>query len=274
MSAGVFDRAAAEYDAARGFPPGVGEQVAQAAAGWIRPVTSDPAAPSPAARVLEVGVGTGRIARPLAALGVRVIGVDLARQMLAQLRASLLAGQPAPGLAQGDVYRLPIAAGVCDAVVSVHVFQLLADWPAAAAEVRRVLRPGGVFLNGYEWRPPDSPGARLMARWRLILAAADGPALAGAAREFGDLRAELAQSGAAYAERTVAHWSTTRTLARHLETIEHRTWPLSGGAAGAPLAECLAQLRTWAGIEFGALDQPHTVPHRFVWQRFVWRDRV
>lgn len=267
MSAGVFDGAAADYDAARGFPAGVGEQVAQAAADWI-----GPAARLPAARVLEVGVGTGRIARPLAALGARVIGMDLARQMLAQLRANLAAGQPALGLAQGDVYHLPIAAGVCDAVVSVHVFQLLADWPAAVAEARRVLRPGGAFLNGYEWRPPDSPGARLMARWRLILAAAGGPALAGAARDFGDLRAELVQTGAAYSERNVGNWSTTRTLARHLETIEHRTWPLSGGAAGAALAECFVELRLWALAEFGALDQRLTVPHRFVWQRFVWRD--
>lgn len=260
MSAGAFDRAATDYDAARGFPAGVGEQVAQAAVAWI----------GPGARVLEVGVGTGRIAKPLAAHGVRVIGVDLARQMLAQLRATLPAGQPGPGLVQGDVLRLPLAAGGCDAVLSVHVFQLLSDWPAAVSEVRRVLRPGGVFLNGYEWRPPESPGARLMDRWRLILAAAGGPALAAGARDFDDLRAELAQTGAAYAERTVGRWSTTRTLARQLETIEHRTWAPGAGETDAALSDGLAQLRLWAVAEFGALDQTHSVPHRFVWQRFAW----
>ena len=263
MSAGAFDRAAADYDAARGFPAGVGEQVAQAAAGWL-----GPGARGPEARVLELGVGTGRIAKPLVGLGVRVIGLDLARQMLARLRATQPAGQPGPALLQGDLYRVPLAAGACDAVVSVHVFQLLADWPAAVAEVRRLLRPGGVFLNGYEWRPPDSPGARLMDRWRLILAAAGGPAFA--ARDFDDLRVQLARTGAAYAERTVGHWSTTRTLGRLLETIEHRTWSPGGGPANAALPDCLAQLRTWAVAEFGALDQPHSVPHRFVWQRFVW----
>jgi SAM-dependent methyltransferase len=260
MSAGAFDTAAASFDAARGFPAGVGEQVAQSAAAWI----------GQGARVLEVGVGTGRIARPLLALGVRVVGLDLARQMMEQLRATLPAGQPAPGLVQGDANCLPVAANAFDAVVSVHVLQLLADWSEAVSEVRRVLRPGGVFLNGYEWRPPDSPGARLMDRWRFILAAAGGPALAAGARDFGDLTAELAHSGAACDEQTVGQWSTTRTLRRQLETIEHRTGSVGSDQTKAVLVESLAQLRLWAAAEFGALDEPQRVPHRFVWQRFAW----
>jgi SAM-dependent methyltransferase len=36
---------------------------------------------------LELGIGTGRIALPLAARGVRVHGIDLSRDMVAQLRA-------------------------------------------------------------------------------------------------------------------------------------------------------------------------------------------
>lgn len=41
----------------------------------------------PGGRVLELGVGTGRIAVPLAARGLRVCGVDLDPEMLAVLRA-------------------------------------------------------------------------------------------------------------------------------------------------------------------------------------------
>ena len=37
MANGSFDRDAANYDAARGFPPGIGERVAQAAADWLAP---------------------------------------------------------------------------------------------------------------------------------------------------------------------------------------------------------------------------------------------
>jgi SAM-dependent methyltransferase len=257
MSAGAFDTAAAGYDAARGFPPGVGEQVAQAAAAWI----------GPGARVLEVGIGTGRIAKPLLALGVNLIGLDLSQQMLERLRAT----PPEPALIQGDANHLPLAGHAFDAVVSVHVFQLLADWTLALREVRRMLRPGGVFLSGYEWRPLDSPGARLMDRWRELLAKAGQPALAAGARDFSDLKAELIQNGAACDEQIVGQWSTTRTLARQLETIEHRTWSPGASATDAILSGCLEKLRSWAVAELGPLDQPHSVPHRFVWQGFTWR---
>jgi SAM-dependent methyltransferase len=238
----------------------VGEQVAQAAADWI----------GAGAHVLEIGVGTGRMARPLAAAGLRVTGLDLSAGMLAHLRTHWPGELAAARLVQADANRLPLAAGAYDAVVAVHVLQLLADWSSALAEARRVLRPGGVFLNGYEWRPPDSPGARLMARWRLLLAGTSEAALPTGARDFDDLQAELVRGGAGYAERVVGHWSTTRTLARQLETIEHRAWPVAAGPMNAAVAECLAQLKAWALAEYGALDQPHMARHRFIWQRFGW----
>ncbi len=255
-----FDLSAASYDAARGFPPGVGEQVARAASDWIEK----------GARVLEVGVGTGRIAKPLLALGLNVTGLDLSWQMMARLRESLPTGQPSPALVQGDAVHLPLTRQSFGAIVSVHVFQLISDWSNAISEVRRVLRPGGVFLNGYEWRPPASPGARLMERWRLILEAAGQPAGAAGARDFSDLKAESLQTGAAYEERVVGHWITTRSLAQQLETIEHRTWSPGAGMSGSLLSGCLGELRSWASEEFGALDLERTVPHQFVWQRFAW----
>ena len=260
LGAGSFDSAAETYDAARGFPPGVGEQVAKAAADWI----------GRGARVLELGPGTGRITKPLMALGMAVTGLDLSRGMMDHLRENTPPGHPPPALIQGDVVCLPLAASGFEAVVSVHVFQLIADWGRALAEVRRVLRPGGVFLNGYEWRPPDSPGARLMDRWRAILAADGQLALAASGRDFGDLRAALCQLGAACEERAVGEWTSTRTLARQLETIEHRTWSRSAGVSAAVYANCLAELKSWAQNEFGALDQARVVRHRFVWQHFAW----
>jgi SAM-dependent methyltransferase len=53
-------------------------------AGLARQAADDGATP----RALELGVGTGRLARPLAALGVDVTGVDTSDAMLARLRAS------------------------------------------------------------------------------------------------------------------------------------------------------------------------------------------
>jgi SAM-dependent methyltransferase len=55
-----------------------------ALAGLARLAAGEGATP----RALELGVGTGRLARPLAALGVDVTGVDTSDAMLARLRAS------------------------------------------------------------------------------------------------------------------------------------------------------------------------------------------
>jgi SAM-dependent methyltransferase len=253
-----FDSAAEEYDATRGFPPGVADQVAEAALDLL----------GRRRRVVEVGIGTGRIARPLLTRHVNVTGVDLSRGMMAQLLARLPPGSARPALVQGDATALPLPAGSFDAVISVHVFHLIANWRAALVEVQRVLAPGGIFLTGYDWRPPGTPGARLMDRWREIVRAQGPPDGSYAPHDFDDIRAALLAMGASLAERRVGEWTVTRTLARQIETIEHRTWSSTWNVPPDFFPRCLAELRAWAAATFDGLDQAHTVPHRFVWQRF------
>ena len=62
-----FDAIAGNYDSVRGHPPEVAEQIGRA----IAAVAGTPA------RVLELGVGTGRIALPVATAGCRVVGIDI-----------------------------------------------------------------------------------------------------------------------------------------------------------------------------------------------------
>ncbi len=254
----AFDRAADVYEATRGFPPGIGEQVAEAALEFI----------PPGARALEIGVGTGRIARPLAARGVRLVGVDLSRKMLAELRRRVT--ESAPELVEADATRLPLASASFDAALSVHVFHLIPDWQAALAELRRVLKPGGVYLNGYDWRPGDSPSARLFSRWRKIVSAHGFPGEAPGARDFADVKQFLLDSGARLEERFTGEWAVTRTVAHALETIEHRTWSSTWGVPDDFFPRCLAELRDWALAEFGSLETAFTVTHKFCWQAFRW----
>ena len=75
----TFDRAAGYYDDSRGLDPEVEELVAdrvEEAAG-------------PTGRLLELGVGTGRIALPLHRRGRQVVGVDLSLPMLERYRAKV-----------------------------------------------------------------------------------------------------------------------------------------------------------------------------------------
>lgn len=89
-------------------------------------------------RVLDLGCGKGRFAGPLARQGAKVMGVDLSAGMLAQ----------GEGFARvrGTGRSLPFADATFDALISVEVFEHLADRGEVLSECRRVLRPGGVLV--------------------------------------------------------------------------------------------------------------------------------
>ena len=92
---------------------------------------------SPASVVLDVGCGTGDLARSLRAEGQRVVGVDLS---LGMLRAAHAGGAP---LVQADAVALPFPSASADAVVSGFAVRNFADLAGTLCELGRVLRPGG-----------------------------------------------------------------------------------------------------------------------------------
>ena len=77
-----FDRVAHAYDATRGYPPGIDQQIAKAIVDTVH-ATSE-------TTFMEVGVGTGRIAFPLASLGHTYTGVDISENMVKQFATKLL----------------------------------------------------------------------------------------------------------------------------------------------------------------------------------------
>ncbi|MBI3762663.1 MAG: methyltransferase domain-containing protein, partial [Chloroflexi bacterium] len=178
---------------------------------------------------------------------------------------------PRPALVEADAARLPFAAGRFDAALSVHVLHLIAGWRESLLEVRRVLRPGGVLLSGYDWRPPDSPGALILEKWRDIVRSRGLEGYQPGARDFDDVKAALFEMGAMMREVSVGEWTTARTLARHIETIEHRTWSSTWIVPDDFFSNCLAELREWVVAEWGGLEREFTTPHRFIWQSFHWR---
>lgn len=131
-------------------------------------------AADPGERIVDVGSGTGYLLASIAdAVGPAgaAYGVDPSPAMNA-LAAARTADRPWVRVLDGDALALPLPDGSCDAAVSTQVLEYVADVPAALAEVRRVLRPGGRALvldtdwDSVVWHVADRGlHARVMAAW-------------------------------------------------------------------------------------------------------------
>jgi SAM-dependent methyltransferase len=87
--------------------------------------------------VLEVGVGTGRVAVPLIGAGYEASGMDVSRGMMERARAKGVAN-----LFLADGMRAPFRDGSFDAVMLVHVIHVLEDPLSVLREGARVARSG------------------------------------------------------------------------------------------------------------------------------------
>jgi len=254
----VFDQAAGYYDQTRGLPAPI--------EGWMVEAVQDPISVMPDARVLEIGVGTGRIALPLAQRGYRYTGADLSPQMMHTLRGK--ASDTPIALVQADIARLPFASDTFDAVVAVHIFHLVSAWAAAMDEAARVLQFGGLLLHGVTKRDDDQERdlRRLMQDRANQLQPQDDGRL-----RWNQVNDQLAQRFGLPQEYVSPPWSTTHTPREIIDQFRNRIWSATWHLHDDVLAEVVDTATAWAHEHYNDLDAPFTVTQRFVWQ--VYRAR-
>jgi SAM-dependent methyltransferase len=108
----------------------------------------------PGRTVIDLAAGTGKLTRPLLAVGGEVIAVE----PVAEMRAALPEGVTALG---GTAESIPLADAAADAVTVGQAFHWF-DGEAALAEIHRVLRPGGALALIWNRRIDEDPANRAM----------------------------------------------------------------------------------------------------------------
>lgn len=117
--------------------------------------------------MLELGVGTGRIAVPVAAAGIEVVGVDLSAGMLEVAREAAELAGVSVDLRQGDMREPPVDGEF--PLVAIPFRSLLhmetdRDRRAALRAVARLLAPGGRLVFDV-FTPAADDIAETHARW-------------------------------------------------------------------------------------------------------------
>ena len=261
-----FERAADFYDETRGYPPDVQERIGKA--------LLDVASATHKSRILEMGVGTGRIALPIIRAGYHYTGVDISPRMLEKLRAALRAipgAEQRVTLVEGDITALPFADRSFDVVLTVHVLHLVADCARAIGEGMRVLARPGVALNGRDDHADDTVGRDIGAAWHDILhslgwhAHSDPPWRAAAPTSPLD---EWQRLGGEVDTFVAVEWETRRTPALDIEQLAQRVWSRTWSVPDHIYPEAIRRLRAWAEHQYGdALDKPLPRRQRFIIER-------
>jgi demethylmenaquinone methyltransferase / 2-methoxy-6-polyprenyl-1,4-benzoquinol methylase len=130
----IFDRTAADYDR-------VERMMALGSGSWYRRRALEGSGLRLGMRVLDIGVGTGLVAREAARIvgdSTLVVGIDPSQAMVANAKLP-----PGVQLAHGSAESIPATDGFADFLSMGYALRHISDLSLAFREFHRVLKPGG-----------------------------------------------------------------------------------------------------------------------------------
>ena len=301
MSSLSFDPVAHIYDATRGHPDEIAQEIARAMEQAVEAMPEQLINTTITPRFLEVGIGTGRIAFPLAALSHDYTGIDISEKMLEQLEAKMRSVgweelmlpwgnepdedtqraiqvrrfvqhphgmQPPPAtmrLAKTDMTSLPFLDASFDVVVAVHVFHLVDGWDQAVQESLRVLRPGGSLLHCWDEFEKLNDGPNIGEEWSRIVKQLGGRVGRPGVGTVQRVTEWLEQHGYKTERINAVTWQRSVSPREALERITQRLWSSTWSVPDDIFAQSVERLNAWVAEHYGNnLDKEYQQECKFV----------
>lgn len=248
-----FDRAAGFYDRTRALSEPVMTQLVAMLAGEI----------GDSGRCLEIGVGTGRIALPLARLGVEMVGVDISREMIRRLIHN--GERTRVDVALADATKLPFVDGNFGSAIAAHVLHLIPRWRDAVDELMRVVRPHGKLLAERGTRERGSWGQEVTRRFYAEVGDPPWPPGLDDIEQLNELMQSRGAALRLMPDLVEQSTSTVNDLLASFEAgIFSRCWSLDD----ATRSRAAAATRAWAERKFGDLDEPREAEEVLTWRAY------
>lgn len=209
------------------------------------------------------GIGTGRVAIPLAERGYRVTGVDISEAMLALLEKRVMqAGQSLPISCQrADVLKLPFPAETFDMAIAVHLFYFIQKWKKAVDEILRVVRGDGPVVLMHTGTGTEIPF--LNERYKELCAELGCPIQEIGVKSNAEVVDYLRSLGR-HAEwiRDRWQWTSRIRLNEALDYVKSRAYSFTTVAADDVHSKAIDRLESELQHQFGSLTNEVEVPNQ------------
>jgi ubiquinone/menaquinone biosynthesis C-methylase UbiE len=210
--------------------------------------------------IFEPGIGTGRIAFPLAQRGYTITGVDPSANMLTVLQSRLTQEPAAITSHEGDATDLPFSDESFNMSVVVHVFDFIRNWKKAAHEIMRVTDKDGPIIAINTGSGSQIPS--LSTRYKELCAEEGHPIIKLGAQstrqvidyfEVNEYQVEHIQNR--------WRWDNHLTPAEALSYIDQRAYSFTTTAPAAIHQRVMPRLTAEATEQYGDLSVPVAVPN-------------
>jgi ubiquinone/menaquinone biosynthesis C-methylase UbiE len=213
--------------------------------------------------VLEPGIGTGRIAIPLAKRGYWIMGVDISEEMLAFLKNRLVSSGKSSRVfyQRGDVTKLPFPDETFDMAIATHLFYFIRDWRRAADEILRVVRTGKPIVLMHTGTGTEIPF--LNERYKELCAQYSHPIEAIGVKSTGEVVDYYKNLG--YHPERISdrwRWASNIKLNKALGYIRSRAYSFTTFAPDNIHSKVVEKLRCELESQFGNLNVTVDIPNQ------------